>query len=150
MKHVSIYERNGEFYIQADSTTTVGLWVADGDCYTISVDSDYDEIGKYLFVALNNSRADIPHPTELKEWNNLTVPLLKAAKVKSWSTFSKGTKLIQVNMDNDIRISPTENKCSVKQGFVTKENNIITIPIEVSHAELGKNVKEVWLFCGVV
>jgi hypothetical protein len=50
MKTATIYERRGVFYIRSSSETTAGIWVDDGDCYSISIDSDYDKIGKYVFT----------------------------------------------------------------------------------------------------
>ena len=80
MKMIVIYERKGIFYIRASSQTTVGVWVDDGDCYTTSIDSEYEDIGKYVYIALKNSRANIPHPTA---WKEINAELGKAVK-EAW------------------------------------------------------------------
>ena len=144
MKMIMIYERKDIFYIRAASQTTAGVWIDDGDCYTISIDSEYEDIGKYVYIALNNSRANIPHPTD---WKGINEPLLKTAKVKSWSTFGKTAKCVIVGVDKDIQLTPTKNKSSLRQGFVGSGDDIISIPLDVTNAELGKTVKEAWLCC---
>jgi hypothetical protein len=144
MKNTIVYERKGIFFIRTSSQTNAGVWIEDGDCYSIKIDAAYEEIGKIVFAALNNSSINIPHPIN---WTNVSNPLLKAVNVKSWSAFGKTAKCVTVYMDKNIQISPTENKSNCKQGFVVKENNIISIPINATHSELGKSVKEAWLYC---
>jgi len=142
MKNAVIYERKNIFFIRASSQTTAGVWVDDGGCYTISIDSEYEEIGKYVRIALNNSLSNISHPTD---WKGISEPLLRAAKVKSWSTFGKTAKCVHVELDKDIRIIPMKNKSNMRQGFVGDGSIVISIPIDISNAELGKTVREAWL-----
>ena len=144
MKSAIIHERKNIFYIRASSRTTAGIWVDDGDCYVISIDSEYEEIGKYVRIALNNSHSGISHPTD---WKAVNDPLLKAANMKSWSTFGKTAKCVIIEMEKDIRINPTKNKSHLNQGFVGDGNSVVTIPIDVSNVELGKNIRDAWLLC---
>ena len=143
IKSATIYERNGIYFICTSSRTTSGLWISDGDCYMVNVDSEYEELGKYVFMALNNSRYNIPDPTD---WKVITIPLLKAAKVKSFSAFGKIAKCVLVDLDNKIEITSTENKSNIKRGFVDKEEKII-LPVNTSNTELGKSIEEAFLKC---
>jgi len=144
MKSAVIYERNNIFFIRASSETTAGVWIDDGECYVINSDSEYEEIGKYVRIALDNSHSNIPHPTN---WKSVSEPLLNAAKVKSWSTFGKTAKCVNVDMEKDIQVNSTKNKSSTKQGFVGEGSTIVTIPTNSSNVELGKTVKKKWLDC---
>ena len=144
MKRATIYERKGMFYIRASSLTTGDVWAEDGVCHAVAIDSEYEEIGEHLYAALDYSCYNIPHPTD---WRAVSIPLFEAAKVKSWSSFGKMAKCISVNMDKQIQLIPTANMSSRKQGFIHMNDNIITVPIPVDYAELGKKVKEAWLIC---
>ena len=145
MKSAVIYERKGKFYIRASSQTNVGVWVDDGECYSVDVDSDHEEIGKCVFTALNKSKTNIIHPTD---WKGVSIPLFEAAKVKSWSTFGKNAKCVNIYVDNnDIKIMPTENKSSINEGFLEKEKSVILITTKTNNAELGKNIKKAWSLC---
>ena len=144
MKHVTIYERKNVFYIRASSKTNVGVWIEDGECYAVNVDSNYEEIGECVCMALDKSRTNIPHPTD---WKDIGAPLFKAARVHNWSTFGKIAKCIHIYKDENFCIIPTINKSKVKEGFVEKASHIISIPMNTGLAELGRNIKEAWLLC---
>ena len=144
MKIAMVYERNNLFYIRASSQTIAGVWIDDGDCHVISIDSDFEEIGKYVRFALNNSNSNIPHPLD---WKAINAPLLKAAKVKSWITFGKTAKCIIVILEKDIKICPTKNYSYLNQGFIEFESSTIFVPVDIGNIELGKNIKKAWLSC---
>ena len=144
MKNAMIYERKNIFYIRASSQTTTGVWIDDGDCYAISTDSDLNEIGKYVRIALNNSKSDVPHPTK---WKDINDALLSTAKVKSWSSFGKIAKCVTITIEKDIKIFSTVNKSNCNQGFVVDESTIILSQMDIGDMELGENIKKAWLSC---
>lgn len=61
-----------------------------------------------VLAALALSRADVKHPDD---WRSVLAPLLSAAGVKSWPTFVKGTKSIEVEAaaDSSMKLIPTRN-----------------------------------------
>jgi hypothetical protein len=85
----------------------------------------------------------IPHPTS---WNTINDELLHEAGVKSWSTFGKTAKCLNVEFESHIRISPTRNGGS-QEGFVIIADKVSTVPSTLTPAEFGKNVKQALEHC---
>jgi hypothetical protein len=63
---------------------------------TLETDVDAAVLGNCVLQALQLSHHQAPWPTN---WKNLTEPLLRAAGVKSESTFMKGSKSVRVDLD---------------------------------------------------
>jgi hypothetical protein len=82
MKRVIIYQRKSQVFVFAQSQTTAGIWIMDGDVYASDV-SDVGMIGLLIDKALETSKIDVPHPIS---WGGLSEPVLKLAGVKSWGT----------------------------------------------------------------
>ncbi|MES2206722.1 MAG: hypothetical protein V4525_08000 [Pseudomonadota bacterium] len=108
MKTASAYSRKGKILIQAFAKTTAGVWIAYGPVFTIE-QTEINDLGIKVLKALNSSSEDIPHPkhTELQA---IQKPMLEAAGVKSWSTFSKGAKAVGLTWKDDlITLEPCAN-----------------------------------------
>ncbi len=69
--------------------------------------SHIDKLGALIGQALEVSKSDVPHPTS---WKGLFDPVLQLAGVKSWSTFVKSAKCVEVELDEDgIWLIPMRN-----------------------------------------
>ena len=106
MKRVIAYQRKAQVIVFAQSQTTAGVWIMDGAAYAAEI-GDVSQIGILIDQALEVSKVDVPHPTS---WKGLFDPVLKLAGVKSWSTFVKSAKCVEVELDEDgIWLIPTRN-----------------------------------------
>lgn len=106
MKRVVAYQRKTQVIVFAQSQTTAGVWIMDGAAYAADI-SDVGQIGALIDQALEVSKIDVPHPTS---WKGLFDPVLKLAGVKSWSTFVKSARCVEVELDEDgIWLVPTRN-----------------------------------------
>lgn len=106
MKRVVAYQRKAQVIIFAQSQTTAGVWIMDGAAYAADI-GDVGQIGILIDQALEVSKVDVPHPTS---WKGLFDPVLKLAGAKSWSTFVKSAKCVEVELDEDgIWLIPTRN-----------------------------------------
>jgi hypothetical protein len=73
------------------------LVVAEGD----------KSVGQQLLTVLSKSTQNILHPTS---WKGLTNPLLQAAGVRSFDTFAKSAKSVDVCVDDKgMLFTPTKN-----------------------------------------
>jgi hypothetical protein len=105
-KSVSIYERQRRIYVLASHRTQVGFWIDDSEVAVIDA-TDPNRLNVEVKAALARSKTGIPTPSLS---TNHALPLLKAASLASWNTFSKGAKFVNVSEDdNVIRITPHKN-----------------------------------------
>lgn len=123
MKAATIYERNGKLYVHSSSKTTAGVWVINAPVVTARKEN-VGEIGRSIRACLAASREDVPHP---KSFTNLFDPMLTLAGVKSFSTFVKSAKCVEVETVNDetVMLIPTRNE-GAEDGFTPLSNKTKT------------------------
>lgn len=106
MKRVIVYQRKTQVFIFAQSQTTAGVWIMEGAADAVDI-GDPGQIGAVVSQALEVSKTNVPHPTS---WKGLFDPVLKLAGVKSWSTFVKSARCVEIELDADgIWLLPTRN-----------------------------------------
>ena len=114
MKAATIYERKGKLYVHSSSKTTAGVWVINPPVLAVEKE-DAGKVGRALKECLAASREGVPHP---KSFTNLFDPVLDLAGVKSFGTFMKSAKCIEVETSDDATVTllPTRNE-GVEEGF---------------------------------
>lgn len=135
-KLASVYERKGKLYVSASHKTEAGFWVSDP---SISVVDQGDEasVREVIVVALAASKNSITTPP--RDADHIS-PLLEAARVSSWSTFSKLAKHVDIHLkDGVIEITPYKNMGG-SDGFDPMTANVITI--REGDSKLGSAVLE--------
>ena len=119
MKATSIYERNDKLYIHSLSKTTAGFWVINAPIVTASKEN-FDEIGRSIRECLAASREGVPNPIS---FTSLFEPVLTLSGVKSFATFVKQAKCVEIEMINDgaVTLIPTRNG-GAEDGFTPLPN----------------------------
>jgi hypothetical protein len=119
MKAATIYERKGKLYVHSSSKTTAGVWVINAPVLAIDKE-DTGEVGRALRACLEASREGVPHP---KSFTNLFDPVLDLASVKSFGTFVKSAKCVELETSDDATVTliPTRNE-GVDDGFAPLPN----------------------------
>lgn len=114
MKAATIYERNGKLYVHSSSKTTAGVWLINSPVLAVDKE-DAGEIGRSIRECLAASREDVPHP---KSFTSLFDPVLDLSGVKSFGTFVKSAKCVEVEMRDGAAVTliPTRNE-GVDDGF---------------------------------
>lgn len=138
MKLANIFQRAGAFLIHPSSRTTDGVWILESPCVRLRIDVSDETLGQTVLAQLKASRTGVPHPTD---WKSVARPLLDAAEVRSWSTFTKGTLSVKVMADGDIvQVTPTAN-LGARGGFeeLLAERRSLEAP---SAQSLGTLVRE--------
>jgi len=115
MKAATIYERKGKLYVHSSSKTTTGVWVINPPALAVEKE-DTGEVGRAVRECLAASREGVSHP---KSFTNLFDPVLNLAGVKSFATFVKSAKCVEVETSDDgaVTLIPTRNE-GVDDGFV--------------------------------
>jgi hypothetical protein len=130
-KYVQIYWRRGSFLI-CPFNGTISRWFADEHVIVVN-DRDEATMGNCVREAFARSRANAKMPGPEVD---LEKPFYEAAKVKSWSTFVKGSKLVDVYVDKSMFITPCRNRGG-REGFVGMLEERIEIPRRASALQLG-------------
>jgi hypothetical protein len=108
MKKASAYQRKNHIILFAVSDTTAGVGIAAAPVLRVE-SGDVTELGRAVLAALEGSQQNVPHPTQ-DEWKEVAAPVLKTADVKSWSTFAKAAKNVDIRFDtNRVSFIPTRN-----------------------------------------
>jgi len=136
MKKAVIYSRKGRLFFRTCSQTTAGVWIDEGVCLSLPSDAVNEDIGQALLKALEASRTNILHPAS---WNHLNDELLSAAGVKSWSTFGKSAKCLNVEQSQVLRVIPTKNFGS-QGGFQSQDELAQVFQIPADAFSLGEGV----------
>lgn len=114
MKVATIYERRGNLYVHSSSKTTAGVWVISAPVLTVA-EKDAVVLGRSVRRCLDASSEGVPHP---KSFANISDPLLALAGLKSFNTFAKSAKCVEVEMVGETAILiPTRNG-GEEDGFV--------------------------------
>jgi hypothetical protein len=116
MKKASAYRRKDHIILFAVSDTTAGVGIAAAPVLRVKADN-VSELGRAILAVLEGSRSNVPHPTQ-DGWKEVAAPVLKVAGVKSWNTFAKAAKNVDIRFDtNRVSFIPTKN-LGPKDGFV--------------------------------
>jgi hypothetical protein len=106
MKKAAAFLRKGKIFLHPYSRTTQGFWVF--SLPVVAADESDKDIGSKLLTTLSNSAESVPHPAT---WKGLTDPLLKAAGVRSFDSFTKFASGVDITRDEDgaVTLMPTKN-----------------------------------------
>lgn len=91
-RSASVYLRDAKLFVVTLSWTGA-LWVHDGPCDSLDSSASTADKGLLLSTALGRSRVVAPPD------GDALGPLLRASGVKSWSTFVRGTKSVDVEWE---------------------------------------------------
>lgn len=114
MKAATIYERKGKLYVHSLSKTITGVWVINDPVLAVDQE-EFGEVGRSIRACLAASREGIAHP---KVFANLFNSVLDIAGVKSFSTFLKSAKCVEVEASDGavVTLIPTRNE-GIDDGF---------------------------------
>ena len=113
LKAATIYQHKGEMFVHGSSQTTAGLWILNEPVLHPATSSEI-ELGAAIRNCLASSRQNVPHPTD---FSRMLDPVLKLAGVRSFETFVKSAKCVEVEMaETTISLRPMRNLGS-KEGF---------------------------------
>ncbi len=143
MKFVSIYLRRGFLLVRAAQRTEHGVWIGDGPCTKLDSASSPSEIGAAVLERLAASGCIIPHPTEWVEGQ--ASPVLEAAGVKTWATFAKKARSVDVELDSDFLLIPTRNRGGGR--FQHLPDKALRIPVGCLAVVLGEAITQALELC---
>jgi hypothetical protein len=121
MKAATLYERKGKLYVHSSSRTTAGVWIINVPPLTVDR-ARVGDIGRSIRECLEASREGVPHP---EVFTNLFDSVLDLAGVKSFATFVKSAKCVEIEMvDGEaVVLIPTRNE-GAEDGFVPLPNKM--------------------------
>ena len=106
MRLVNAFRLSDRYFIHPNKQTTDGVWLAQGDYVSISLQAPMEEIGAAILVALEQSSGVIPHPTN---WAGLAKRRLAAAGVRSEKAFIQDACLVSVSLGDQMSFEPYSN-----------------------------------------
>jgi hypothetical protein len=119
VKAATIYERKGKLYVHSSSKTTAGVWVINAPALIVDK-ANVGELGHAIRECLAASREGVSHPSSLA---NLFDPVLDLAGVRSFGTFVKLAKCVEVETNDGVTATliPTRNE-GADDGFAPLPN----------------------------
>jgi hypothetical protein len=120
MKKAAAFLRDGKVFLHPYSRTTDGFWIFSTPVL-IAGESD-ENIGGQLLTVLSESTENVPHPTT---WKGLTNPLLRAAGIRSFDTFARSAKCVDISCDEgSVTLTPTKNG-GLRRAFLYLNDKVI-------------------------
>ncbi|MEU4568383.1 hypothetical protein [Micromonospora sp. NPDC023956] len=109
--------RRGRYLAWSSSLVVDGYWVANGTHEVLDESVDDEKLGETLRRVLAASRTGVPNPPHSGGPSPFD-PMLATLGLRSYSTFLKGTRHVDVEADDDtVVLTPTRNGGS-REGFV--------------------------------
>jgi hypothetical protein len=106
MKMATAYKRGKQIFLHASCKTTAGVWILCRPVLVVTQD-EHGNLGNAILAALDGSQENVPHPVI---WKGLFGPLLQLAKLKSWNSFAKSAKCVEIELETArVRFVPTRN-----------------------------------------
>jgi hypothetical protein len=108
--------RGDEMIVLSYSRTKPGFWVMNGKYVRLRANVADDDLGRAVERALSATEHDIPPPSQDDPLP--AAPVLKELGLKSYSSYMKGVRSVQVERENsNVSVVPTRNEGS-HGGFV--------------------------------
>jgi hypothetical protein len=144
MKSTIAYKKGDVYYIHSSSKTTAGVWIATAPFIKIDINSEPSTKGEAVLQSLNASQNAVPHPTN---WVGIISPLLELAGVKSWATFMRHAKCLNVEADGErLRLIPNRNLGS-KEGFEPFPEKAVELSFPPSPDQTGLALEVAMALC---
>jgi hypothetical protein len=145
MKMASLYERNRDWYVQPMSQTTSGLWVASRPLVRIDSYASRESKGQAALDALNASRLSVPLPSDP---NGLFDPILEIAQARSYESFMKHARHIQLTLESDrLTVIPYEKARKPRGTLLGIPEKTIELAAGATPEEIGAAMEEALSRC---
>lgn len=133
-----VYARREWLLVTAMSRTVDGFWVACPPYLRLDRrTATPEEVGAAVETALEGSRDMVATP----DWSGPSPlqPLFELAKVRSWSTFVRGARLVGVEQEGEaVRVTPQRNE-GAREGFSELEL-LVRVMARGEAGDLGRQV----------
>ena len=146
-KKASAYLKDNTLIIETRGYTEQEFSVSAHQVCFLEANAAPQEIGIAVIKALENFQTGIPHPSDSAAWRVRQKELCKIMEIKSWKTFAKDAKSIDITTENElttIKVTPCKNQ-SPKEGFEQITEKSRTCPGEAE--SLGKTILEAFEDC---
>jgi hypothetical protein len=107
---VELYNRPTGYFILPMERSTTGLWMLSGAVTVLSPDASDQDLAVATWTALALAAKVSAHPSQA-QWSTWRrekhAPILRAAKVRSWTAFETGASKISVDRHGrDVTVTP--------------------------------------------
>lgn len=145
-RSAGIYSRSDQLLVYPYFKTTAGLSLAGEPVIVLGKSASDADLGTAVTESLQQHKTGLPHPGP-SDFADLPQPILKAAKVKSWSTFSKGALSCSISEDTvELAVTPMR-KGPTKSSFLFMPEREVVLPLPATTAQIGAAVREALARC---
>lgn len=137
MQMANAYRLRDRYLIHPSKRTSAGGWLAQPDFVCLPLHASPEVLGKAVLHSLAQSVGVLPHPTV---WAGLSKPRLAAAGVRSEKAFMRGTALVDISLETEMALRPTENGGTTgdQRGFTALLDKRIALPARSSPLDIGR------------
>jgi hypothetical protein len=135
----AVYFRSGTWYVSPLNETVTGLQIVSEPTLVVESSAEETELGSAMLRALSLSRVGVPYPASFK---GLTDDILRAAALRSWSTFTKtATHFLAKDDGVRIRLVPSR-RASRGTSFEYVPSQTVSLTCGASPSEIGRHLVE--------
>ena len=145
-RSAGLYARGGKYFVHPFSRTTAGVLLGDKPVIVLYDTVSAGELGNAVLESLKRYRINIPHPHP-SEFGKLPQPILEAAGIKSWSTFSKGALACTIfSAPTELTITPSQRE-GFRGAYLDTPDLEISLAFPAMPEEVGLAVREALSRC---
>lgn len=144
-RSAGVFRRGEKILVHPVFRAETGLSLTGSPVISLPSSATDDELGDAVIEALSHNRANVKLPASVEEESALLAPLLSAAGVKSWSTFSKGAFSVWVEHDAELSIIATRRTSST--GAYVGRGSEVRVRLPASASEIGSAVRQALALC---
>jgi hypothetical protein len=134
VKGTDVYKRTDGWYVHSCSKTQAGWWLSAPPFIRLPADEPPADIGNAVLRGLEESRPNIPDPTN---WDGVFDPMLELAGVKSFGKFMKDSVSIGIWDDGEwLSFEPNKNQ-GPRRGYTPLVEKDFRIPRGATAEEIG-------------
>lgn len=139
MKCATAYLIERKILVHPSSKTVDGVWILSEPVTCLDDSAPNEVLGRALADALQRSVTGVAHPTQ---WKGLFEPVLRLAGIKTWSSFARQARSVEIEMDGSrIMFVPTKN-LGADEGVEPISGKSLTTNAEASLVELGDTLRQ--------
>lgn len=151
--YAMVYQRADAVYVCAQNRTewrSAGFLIQGEHVTRLGCDIPADTLGQAVADALSAGKAGVPAPAR-SEMALLVKPLVRAAGVRSWRAFLRGTRACFAERQlESIKLSPSiAGSREARKGFLVRPGYDVFVQTGASPADLGRAVREALAQCVV-
>ena len=126
---LSVYIRPDRIYLNVSDRATTGVWISSDRWDVLPSMAPPQAIGEATLRLAETSAEGVKHPDrhDNSYWKASIAPVMKMAKVRSWTAFTSASSFVQVRLGDVVTICPMRRDGAGFSGVLDRQITLDTV-----------------------